>query len=164
MAKKKGLLLRLLGVDTNQKDAKKSESRRSLHFAVAGLYRRMEAFYAVAQRHRDFGLSDADFIAKHDNGRGVYEYRLKRSSEVSLLPEPENQHDRNAIAVYIDGKQLGYVPAELTADVRQIMSRDYAVRAYVSGGARKRVVDGRVFTDSYDLTLNVEMGAPNELC
>jgi len=163
MAKKKGLLLRLLGVDTNQSVTKNAESRQKMQFAVAGLFHRMDAFYEIAQRHRDFGLSDADFIAKHDNGRGVYEYRIKRGADVSLVPEPTNPHDRNAIAVYVDGKQLGYVPAELTADVRRMMARDYAARAYVSGGARKRVADGRVITDSYDLTLNVEIGPPDEL-
>lgn len=158
MSKKQGLLSKLLGISNNTQARKRSAgSQDKMQFRVAGLFARMDAFYEVAQRHRDFGLSDADFIAKHDNGRPVYEYRLKRSAEADLEFEPENPNDRNAIAVYIDGKHVGYVPADLTDEARRIMSAPYCVSARAEGGARKRVVDGRVVTSSSDINICVEL-------
>ena len=158
MAKKQGLLSRLLGVtETKPAQRRTAATGDKLKFCVAGLFYRMDAFYEVAQRHRDFGLSDADFIAKHDNGRAVYEYRLKRDAEADLEFEPENPHDRNAIAVYINKKHVGYVPADLTGEARRIMAGPYCVRAWAGGGARKRVIDGRVVTNSTDIDLYVEL-------
>ena len=158
MGKKQGLLSRLLGRSDNKTAQKRvAGCADKMRFYVAGLFAYMDAFYEVAQRHRDFGLSDADFIAKHDNGRSVFEYRLKRGAEADLEFEPENPHDRNAIAVFIDGRKVGHVPADQTDEARRIMSGPYCVSAHVEGGAWKRVVGGRVQTDSSELKLHVEL-------
>jgi hypothetical protein len=37
---------------------------------------------------------------------------------VMLVPEPYNPHDPNAVAVYIDDKQIGYIPRGLAATLR----------------------------------------------
>lgn len=51
--------------------------------------------------------------------RGIGEYVGKFRGY--LKPEPTNKHDKNAIAIYErDGKHLGYVPADDTADVRAL--------------------------------------------
>ena len=38
---------------------------------------------------------------------------------LSLVPEPENPHDRNAVGIWDEGRrsQAGYVPAELAPDI-----------------------------------------------
>lgn len=126
-------------------------------FTVAGLSYRMDAFYSVAQRHKDFGLGDADFIRKHSSGRAVYEWNLKRGSKVELVPEPANEHDPNAIAVYVDGAHVGYVPADETEDVQQLLAVPHFVRGWVGGGASKKVEDGRVVTKASDINLYVEI-------
>ena len=126
-------------------------------FSVAGLYYREDALLSVAQRHADFGLSDADFVEKHKGGRPVFEYRLQRGAEVSLVPEPTNEHDPNAIAVYISGKQIGYVPAGETGEVRQYLTVPHSVRAWISGGASKRVQEGRVVTKASQMDVEVEI-------
>jgi hypothetical protein len=44
---------------------------------------------------------------------------LSRGCPLDLVREPQNRHDRNAVAVYARGQQLGYVPAfksEMTAE------------------------------------------------
>ena len=43
------------------------------------------------------------------------------SSSVELIPEPENEHDPNAIKVIVDGIKIGYVPKELTSFVRDTL-------------------------------------------
>lgn len=132
-------------------------------FSVAGLYYREDALRSVAQRHKDFGLSDADFIARHEGGRAVFEYKLKRGSTVTLVPEPTNEHDPNAIKVCVDGVHVGYVPASETDEVRQRMVADWYVRGWLSGGASKRVENGAVVTKSSDLIMYVEISPKMEV-
>ena len=43
-------------------------------------------------------------------------------SAVDLIPEPDNEHDPNAIAVYFEGTHLGYVPKEHNKGLGDIMA------------------------------------------
>ena len=38
---------------------------------------------------------------------------------VEVIPEPENPYDKNAKAVFIDGKKIGYIPKTSTADLTE---------------------------------------------
>lgn len=42
---------------------------------------------------------------------------------LSIKPQPDNEHDPNAIAVYFDGKHLGHLPATTAASVKDMMQR-----------------------------------------
>ena len=61
-------------------------------------------------------------------GRQEYLSRLTGEEPVRLVPEPENQYDNNAIAVYIatkDGvKHCGYIPKELAAQIAPVMDNE----------------------------------------
>lgn len=59
-------------------------------------------------------------------------YRVKEDY-VQLVPEPQNPHDSNAIAVYMNNVQLGYVPADLTSQIRSLIGR-YNFVGVISGG------------------------------
>ena len=59
---------------------------------------------------------------------------------LALVPEPDNPHDRNAIAIYNDERtlQLGYVPASVAPDLD---GDEQAVSLWrVDGGLRVLVV------------------------
>ena len=58
-----------------------------------------------------------------------------------LIPEPDNPWDRNAVAVYIDGRKVGYLPRESAGAYASLLGRLWAgsssrgvCRAVVSGG------------------------------
>ena len=59
-----------------------------------------------------------------------------------LIPEPENPWDRNAVAVYVDGRKVGYLPREHTAAYASLLGqiwtnyRGRAVCRAVIGGDR----------------------------
>ena len=40
-----------------------------------------------------------------------------------LIPEPDNPWDRNAVAVYIDGRKVGYLPRETSAAYAALLSQ-----------------------------------------
>ena len=61
-----------------------------------------------------------------------------------LIPEPDNPWDRNAVAVYVDGRKVGYLPREHTAAYASLLGqvwtnyRGRAVcRAVIGGGLRQ---------------------------
>lgn len=54
------------------------------------------------------------------DGKGVWE-RMKKGDRLTLLREPSNPHDANAIRIEWQGHMLGYVPRRENADLaRQI--------------------------------------------
>lgn len=57
-----------------------------------------------------------NFASEIDDGEFDYE-----TSSVELIPEPENEHDPNAIKVLVNGIKIGYVPKELTSFARDII-------------------------------------------
>ncbi|WP_332643564.1 DUF2510 domain-containing protein [Aeromicrobium sp.] len=57
-------------------------------------------------------------------------------SECVLIPEPWNPHDANAVAVVIDGHQVGHLPAELAEQYAVALARIAGSGHLVTGVAR----------------------------
>ncbi len=66
---------------------------------------------------------------------------MDRSSEfaISLVREPGNSHDKNAVAVYSAGVHLGYVPRQDAAVVAQVMDAGIRVRAWYKGKRQMKI-------------------------
>jgi len=58
---------------------------------------------------------------------------MKIGDPLTLVREPENPHDRNAVRVEWRGEKLGYVPRADNADLARHMDRGTKVEARVSG-------------------------------
>ncbi len=43
--------------------------------------------------------------------------KIQSPTDAALVHEPHNRFDRNAIAVYVHGHQLGYVPKDIAAEI-----------------------------------------------
>ena len=61
-----------------------------------------------------------------------------------LIPEPDNPWDRNAVAIYIDARKIGYLPRESSAAYAALLTQLWAgsraravCRAVVTGGSYK---------------------------
>lgn len=48
---------------------------------------------------------------------------LKPGTEALLVREPTNQHDPNAVAVYIGGKRIGYIPKKQNGVLSQFIDQ-----------------------------------------
>jgi hypothetical protein len=83
-----------------------------------------------------------------------------------LVPEPDNRYDRNAVAVWIDGKQVGYLsrgnaeilqPAILTAigtTRRQVACKARVVGGWDRGGRDRGHFGVRLFIEPADFNLD----------
>ena len=47
--------------------------------------------------------------------------RLKLGTAVNLKPEPENPHDPYAVAIYFEGKKIGYIPQAKNSPVSNLL-------------------------------------------
>jgi hypothetical protein len=75
----------------------------------------------------------------------VGESHYAESFDAVLKLEANNPHDRNAVAVYLEGRQVGYLSRDMAQDFRQALLRDgltgrdeYAVAARVYWGGEDR--------------------------
>jgi hypothetical protein len=49
--------------------------------------------------------------------------RLPKTTRAALVREPQNSHDPNAIAVYVKGRHVGYVPRDDAQWISSVMDR-----------------------------------------
>ena len=129
-------------------------------FSVAGVYYYKDGVRAASKKRKDFALSEEDFLAKHSDGKKVFQYYFARGSSVQLIAEPNNPQDPNAIAVYVNGQQVGHVPAELAPELRPILNAGYTATAWLSGGPRRWVQGADVLTDSSDIGIELTIDSP----
>lgn len=83
---------------------------------------------------------------------GVTQERVRQEIYALLLPDPENQHDPNAIAVYINGLLVGHLgrddAAQMTPGLKALMAKhpgEYiAVEGVIAGGGMREDGLGRL--------------------
>lgn len=68
---------------------------------------RLFAEFAVA------GLRYWDAVEVHDS--------IKVGARVTLVPEFDNPYDPNAVALYLDGKKIGFVPRGMNEGIAQLL-------------------------------------------
>lgn len=99
------------------------------------------------------GLVYADLAFAQKNARA--------GCKVSLLREPTNPHDPNAILVMLKGKKIGYVPRDLTRAFRDFPGREIsraAVHSYAATNPTERMVLIAVYA------VESRFLAPNLIC
>jgi hypothetical protein len=68
---------------------------------------------------------------QHHEGAQTALNKLRRNDAVMLVRDPSNEHDANAIAVYLGEQMLGFVPMARNANVAAAMDRGDPVRACI---------------------------------
>ena len=73
---------------------------------------KITSYFTGSDGHLSFSVAGTKFRTKNEIERLK---NLKYVEELRLIPEPDNQYDSNAIAVYtLDNSLIGYVPKEMT--------------------------------------------------
>ena len=114
------------------------EKDRETH-KVAGITHYTKNVLSLGTRNPQYDYKIADIKADGLEGDEIYEYDFYPMS-ATLVPEPENKYDPNAIAVYVDGKIIGYIKAESTAHVKNLMeeNRIRSITCNIVGGSYKK--------------------------
>ena len=78
-----------------------------------------------------------------------------------LVPEPDNPHDSNAVAVYIQGRKVGHLPRDMAAEWAETLRRRGDPRAVVevdaniTGGWLRKRRDGKISEGSFGVSLDI---------
>ena len=78
-----------------------------------------------------------------------------------LVPEPENPHDANAVAVYIEGRKVGHLPRDMAAEWVATLARRgdpqrvIEVDASITGGWRRERRGGGISEGSFGVSLDI---------
>ena len=102
---------------------------------VAGLFYREENAMKLAFENPYFKLDYNSLVKKGYSGAKIFRYSFKLEP-VTLVQEPENPHDPNAIMVVVAGQHIGYIKAGSCAHVNKLINEDRIdqVLCRISGG------------------------------
>ena len=93
----------------------------------------------------DDGSSRQDALAEIEHQGGALPITLKR--------KPKNRFDPNAIAVFHEDKQIGYVPRQLAEELAPIIDAGIEMRAHI-------VSIGQNAVGLYGLTIRIDWVGP----
>lgn len=90
----------------------------------------------------EYTLSPKDF--KEEVFQRTYQY-LTEYYPAKIVPEPENEHDPNALAVFVEGVRIGYIPRK---DQNKVNAFDTdTIEAEIYGGKYKELdEDDKIIT------------------
>ena len=60
--------------------------------------------------------------------RGLIGVQTKVYLVADLIPHPDNEHDPNAIGVWVGGSQIGWVPTANTATFHEVIAAEFSLR------------------------------------
>lgn len=105
-------------------------------FDVVGLAYNEEALEELRTESDDWSMSRKELLEEYSDGDRLYRYEWPLSP-VEVVPEPENEHDPNALKVLLCGKKIGYVKKDQTDAVRALLGQDLRVWVELEGGEAK---------------------------
>lgn len=116
-------------------------------------YKFSNAVYSIHSKIRGITVGDRQRLVEY----------LKTGQELRLVREPKNNYDRNAIAIYCEQGQLGYIPKELSVKLAPQIDKGQFIRctvanitgaAYANSGVNILLEGEHLDTTSTDLAKN----------
>lgn len=138
--------------------ARKREGTVKREFRVAGVSRHQGVFKEAGYLNDEYSLSKTRIINEGLEDEDIPQY-LFSELEIALELEPENEHDPNAVKVLLNGEQIGYIPADDSEYVHDMMEADRVVDidAKVVGGPLKRYNSDTEEIEKVDLTFGMRL-------
>ena len=115
-------------------------------YPVAGAFAHEDDIFHNLMRHNaEYDYSKADMIDYCQTDTPIYKW-VPKDLPVSLVPEPDNKYDHNAIRIEVGGILIGYIPKRECKKIREHIDADRIVNVtyYATGGVYKTL------TEDYD--------------
>lgn len=75
---------------------------------------------------------------------------ISTKSRVDIIPEPNNEYDKNALKVLIDGNHVGYINKNINKDILKNIKEKYVIKAKV-----KSVIGGGEYNNGIVLSITL---------
>ena len=108
------------------KIAKEAKLEDQYKFDVAG-------FFAYQKDAHSLYVLNPQYKNPTDKTKTYYKYKYFEEP-CELILEPQNEHDKNAVAVYCGGIKVGNVPAALCDTVKKCIKKNYQATISIRPG------------------------------
>ena len=116
---------------------------KSQNFKIAGISNYTDNIIDnLISDNPDYDMSKSELIDSYSDGDKIYQYDFK-TTPLEVVPEPDNEHDSNAVAVKVDGILVGYIKAGNCSRVKNLLkSPDFhGMDLELAGGKFKKVIE-----------------------
>lgn len=115
--------------------------KTSLNFKVMGINYKKDSLESIAIINKTYLLNDEKLLKT--GKKQVYKYHFKDIS-LSMIDEPDNPKDKNAVKILANNIHIGYVPADLCLEVKHYISigRIKTANITIHGGDYKESKNG----------------------
>lgn len=107
-------------------------------FSCVGMSYHMDVIDEIKEENDEYRLPKKKLIEEYPGGT-VYRYELP--DHMKLEPDPENEHDPNAIKVTYHGQTVAFIKKEETEKVADLMAEGVPYRITGAGGEYKEVTE-----------------------
>lgn len=123
--------------------ATKEKSTKTKVYSVVETADKYNAFLRIASENPNFNLPDKELLRRgilSDRTPEVYQYYFT-PGQVTLVPEPDNPQNPNAIKVVVNGEHIGYVKKGSCAYLLKAMGQNLIEQISIkfSGGPNKTI-------------------------
>jgi len=128
-------------------------------FHAAGVSYYENNIRKLACNNPDWQMSSSQILSSGRAGKRIFKHNFI-NKPVKLQEEPNNPHDKNAVAVIIAGELVGYLSREDNLHVKEILNkREIKSLSGFIGGGEYKVVDesGAVTKDNLGFSVNVRI-------
>ncbi len=126
---------------------------------VSGTTYHLDGFRQLEKDNPSYDLSSKELLDS-----GMFNVRIYEKdypySKIELVPEPDNEHDHNAIAVVINNAKVGYIKSGSCSHVKKLISENKIkkINANIGNGKYKVVFDsGNVIKDKTPPFVHLEI-------
>lgn len=129
------------------------------NFQATGVNYYTENIGKLACRNDDWKLNTSQIISHGKQGKRIFRYNYI-NKPVKLVPEPNNEHDKNAVAVIIAGELVGYISRSENLHVLDVLNNREVkyISAFIGGGQYKIVDEAKQlhhFEDSIHVNIRI---------
>ena len=117
------------------------------NYRVTGVMYYTENVMKLAVSNPDWKCTTAKIIKDGKANKRIFRYNFI-NKPVKLIPEPTNEHDKNAVMVMIAGEKVGYISREYSVHVKELLETKEIkyISAGIHGGQYKVVDDEKNMT------------------
>ena len=114
-----------------------------LVFPVKGVFAHEdEIFHGLMMYNEEYDMTKSQLVKEYGYEATIYKW-IPKTTDIKLVPEPNNQYDPNAIKIVVGNVTLGYVPAEQCLTILQALEEGRIITTVctITGGLFKRLVE-----------------------
>lgn len=129
-------------------------------FYVVGTAYYKDNIKKIMKPNKEYKSQTKTIIKNGHVGQKIFQY-LYLDTPAELIPEPQNEHDKNAVKVCIDGKLVGYIKREETLKIKKLLKTAEIkyINALVTGGKYKIIfLNDDVFKDENNFIIRLKIG------